>query len=77
MSAATFKRSLETVSKHLKPGWFSRRAHGSTEPNRGTVVNTRDKINRNRRVSVNGDTARKFKRTEVYRLPIPHKVVKT
>lgn len=70
-----FESSQRARSKRAKPGWFSQRVKGEYAPCVGTIRNTRAKIRRNKRVSILGAPPEKFKRTAVYRLPIPTEVI--
>lgn len=73
-SATRHLKSQKTVSKKLNDGWFSKRTHGFVQPvGRRTIVNTREPISRNRRVSVDGAQPMKLKHTALYRTsPIPY-----
>lgn len=40
------------IQSPVPSDWFSQRVHGRLDLNRGTIVNTRDKIGRNKRVNI-------------------------
>lgn len=71
----TDERTVE-IQSPMSDGWFSQRTHGRLDPNRGTIVNTRDKIGRNGTVKISGEATMvgKMKRFNHPTQPIPYEV---